>query len=102
MSRINTGLIAGIAFATFDIIPMLFMTLPERNTAVVGAFLNRFAVGFLIPNTTLPFPGWASGLLIGVLLSLPDAIITGSYAPILGSGIVGGIIIGYIVNRKKS
>ena len=101
MPRVKTGFIAGFVFGIIDIIPMMFMNLPDRNTAMAGAFLSRFAIGFLIPNTTLPLPGWATGLLVALLISLPDAIITGSYAPILGFGIVGGIIIGFVVNRKN-
>ena len=101
MSRLKVGLIAGIAFGVIDIIPMLFMDLPNRNVAMAGAFTSRFAIGFLIPNTTLPFAGWVNGLLISLLISIPDAIITGAYGPILGFGAVGGIIIGIIAGRKK-
>ena len=101
MSRLKIGVIAGLAFGIIDIIPMLFMDLPNRNIAMAGAFTGRFAIGFLIPNTALPFAGWINGLIIGLLLSIPDAIITGAYGPILGFGVVGGIIIGYIVSRKK-
>jgi hypothetical protein len=101
MARWKAGLIAGLAFGIVDVIPMLFMDLPDRNIAMAGAFLNRFAIGFLIPNTTLPLPGWLSGLLVAFLLSLPDAIITGAYAPILGFGLVGGAVIGFVVNKKK-
>ena len=101
MSRIKIGLIAGLAFGVLDVIPMFFMDLPDRNIAIIGAFLNRFAIGFLIPNTVLPLPGWFIGLLVALLLSLPDAIITGAYAPILGLGMVGGIVVGFVVNRKQ-
>ena len=101
MSRLKIGLIAGVAFGAIDIIPMLFMDLPNRNVAMAGAFTSRFAIGFLIPNTTLPFAGWVNGLIISLLMSIPDAIITGAYGPILGFGAVGGIIIGFIVGRKK-
>ena len=101
MSRLKVGLIAGVAFGVVDIIPMLFMDLPNRNVAIAGAFTSRFAIGFLIPNTALPFAGWVNGLLISLLMSIPDAIITGAFGPILGFGAVGGIIIGFIVGRKK-
>ena len=101
MSRLKVGLIAGAAFGVIDIIPMLFMDLPNRNVAIAGAFLSRFAIGFLIPNTALPFAGWVNGLLISLLMSIPDAIITGAFGPIVGFGAVGGIIIGFIVDRKK-
>jgi sorbitol-specific phosphotransferase system component IIBC len=90
-----------LAFGVIDIIPMLFMDLPNRNLAMAGAFTSRFAIGFLIPNTTLPFAGWVNGLLISLLISIPDALITGAFGPILGFGAVGGIAIGFLVNRKK-
>jgi hypothetical protein len=37
------------------------------------------------------------GLIFGFLLSLPSSIITRAYAPIIGTGILGGVIIGFIV-----
>jgi hypothetical protein len=40
--------------------------------------------------------GWLISLTIGILLSLPPAIITKVFAPILGIGAVGGVIIGLI------
>ena len=101
MSRLTVGLLAGLAFGIIDIIPMMFMDLPNRNIAMAGAFTSRFASGFLIPNTSLPFAGWINGLLVALLMSIPDAIITGAYGPILGFGAIGGIVIGFLVNRKK-
>jgi hypothetical protein len=44
-------------------------------------------------------PSWAQGLIFGILLSLPDAIITKAFAPILILGAVGGVIIGLIVGK---
>jgi hypothetical protein len=41
-------------------------------------------------------------LIFGLLISLPDAIITKAYAPILISGIIGGTIIGFIFGRWGS
>ena len=101
MSRIKVGFIAGIAFGIIDIVPMMFMEIPDRNLAMAGAFMSRFAIGFLIPNTTLPLAGWLSGLLISLLISIPDAIITGAFVPILGFGAAGGIVIGFISAGKK-
>jgi hypothetical protein len=100
MSKVKTGITAGIVFGIIDIIPMFFMGLRMMSLAVIGAFINRFAIGFLIPNTSLPFKGWETGLLIGLLLSLPDAIITNAYVPILSLGIIGGIVIGVITLKK--
>jgi len=44
----------------------------------------------------IPCSGWLIGLTIGILLSLPAAIITKLFVPILGIGAVGGVIIGLI------
>jgi hypothetical protein len=41
--------------------------------------------------------GWLNGLLFGLLLSLPDAIITKSWVPIMVLGAIGGVAIGFVV-----
>ncbi len=89
----------GLAFGILDIIPMIWLDIPNRWLAISGAFCNRFAIGFLIPLVQIPIPGWLRGLIIGVLLSLPDAIITGAVAPIMGFGIIGGIVIGFLSEK---
>ena len=64
-----------------------------------AAFLNRFAIGVAIGAAQLAWPGWAVGLMFGLLLSVPDAIITKAWAPIIGMGVVGGALIGFAVNH---
>jgi hypothetical protein len=44
------------------------------------------------------WPGWLVGLLFGLLISLPDAIITHKYVPILVLGGIGGLIIGGLIH----
>ena len=97
MNRIKFALLAGLCFGVLDIIPMIVMDFPQA--AIWGALINRFAIGFLIPLVDMPYPGWLRGLIVGILLSVPDAIITEAYAPILSTGILGGLIIGYLVQR---
>jgi MFS family permease len=99
MKKIRFAVFAGLIFGILDIIPMLWMDIPNRWLAIAGAFCNRFAIGFLIPIVQLPVTGWFRGLIVGFLLSLPDAIITGAIAPIMGFGIVGGVVIGYLTER---
>jgi hypothetical protein len=53
----------------------------------------------VIGAARLPWPGWAVGLFFGLLLSIPDALITKAYAPIIGMGAVGGTIIGALIGR---
>jgi hypothetical protein len=78
---------------------MIPISFPDKQAAMLGAFIARFALGFVICNVRLPWPGWVVGLFLGVLLSLPDAIITKAMVPILASGAVGGIVIGWISVR---
>ncbi|SRR5258708_1609232 len=102
MSRILLGAICGIAFGIVDILLMIPITFPlekDKTTAMIGAFASRFAIGFVIGTANLPLPAWATGLVFGLLISLPDAIITKAYAPILIVGAIGGAMIGFIVGR---
>ena len=99
MSKLLLGTICGVVFGVLVVLMMLPMEFPDKPAALLGAFLNRFGVGFVIGAANLPLPGWATGLIFGLLLSLPDAIITKAYAPILILGVLGGAIIGFIVNR---
>ena len=47
----------------------------------------------------MPVPGWLRGIIVGLLISIPDAIITKAYAPILATGVIGGAIIGALAPR---
>jgi hypothetical protein len=99
MSRISLGVPSGLIFGAIDVAIMIPMTFPDKRAAMLGAFIARFAIGFVICNIRLPWPGWLVGLFIGILLSLPDAIITKAAAPILGTGALGGLIIGWVSGR---
>ena len=99
MSKMVLGLLCGMGFGVVDVLVMLPLQLEDRTAAMTGAFFNRFAIGFVIGATNLPVAGWVRGLLFGLLLSLPEAIITKAWAPIMGIGAVGGVIIGFIVSR---
>ena len=99
MTRLPFGLLAGIAYGAITVATMLPMTFPDKRAALFAAFLNRFAIGLLIPLVQLPSPRWAIGLGLGIFLSLPDGIITKAFAPIVGMGAIGGLIIGYLAGR---
>ncbi len=99
MNPVIFGLIAGLAFGAVDVALMLPMEFPDKKTALLAAFFSRFAIGFLIPLVKMPIPSWAAGAIVGVLISIPDAIITGAYVPILASGLIGGLLIGWASGR---
>ena len=104
MSKLLLGLLCGVLFGAVSVATMIPLSFEDKRAAMLGAIINRFAIGVVIGASVLPFPfpGWLTGLLFGLLLSLPDAIITKAYAPILGLGSIGGLIIGFVVTRWGS
>ncbi len=100
MNKILLGTICGLVFGIIDVlvmIPLKYENNRKRNEAMSAAFTERFMIGFIIPNVSLGIHPALTGLLLGFGLSLPSAIITRVYAPIIGIGIVGSTIIGFIV-----
>ena len=93
------GIAGGLAFGAVDVLLMLPLDFPDKRTALAAAFFSRFAIGFLIPLCKLPLPWFVSGAIIGLLISIPDALITRAYLPILVSGVLGGALLGWIAGR---
>ncbi len=99
MNKILLGSIAGLIFAILDVLIMIPLDIPNKKAAMIATLINRFAIGFIIGAISLPLSYWFSGLIIGLLISLPDAIISKAYAPIIIIGALGGLIIGLIVGK---
>ncbi len=93
------GTLCGVVYGALSVASMLPLAFPDKRAALLGAFINRFSIGFVIGAVRVPWPGWLSGLVFGLLLSLADAIITKAYAPIIVLGAIGGTLIGWIVQR---
>lgn len=101
MSAIRLGIVFGLAFGIIDVVimmPMKFETPRKKYEAMTGAFIERFMLGFLIPVVDLGIHPALSGLLLGLGLSIPTALITRIYIPIICIGVVGGVIIGFITS----
>jgi hypothetical protein len=96
MNPVVLSLSYGLGFGALAVVLMLPMAFPNKRTALMAAFASRFAIGFLVPLVVLPVPGFVKGAIVGLLISLPDAIVTKAYVPILVVGVVGGAIIGLI------
>ena len=99
MSRLVLGVACGVVYGALSAASMIPLSLPDKRAALMGAFINRFSIGCMIGAVAVPWPGWLSGLVVGVLLSLADAIITKAYVPILILGAIGGTAIGWIVEK---
>ena len=106
MSRLSLGLIAGIVYGALSAASMIPLEFPDKRAALLGAFLNRLAIGVVIGAAVgspqleaLRLPAWLIGLVLGLLLSAADAVITKAYVPILVLGALGGALIGWLVGR---
>jgi hypothetical protein len=101
MANPTGGLISGLIFGMVTVGMMLPMQFPDKGTALIAAFVARFGLGLVIGCVQLPWPGWLIGLVFGLLLSVPDALITKTYAPIIVVGAVGGLVIGGLLHGWK-
>ena len=98
MSTLIRGVVAGLTFGVIAVAMMLPLAFPDKRAALLAAFVDRFAIGLVIGCVQLPWPGWAVGLFFGLLLSLPSAIVTKAYAPIMVIGGLGGSVIGGLIH----
>lgn len=99
MSRVPLGILLGVVIGAVDVVLMLPLSFPDKRAALLGAFCARFALGFFAATVRLPTSPILTGVLVGVLTSLPDAIITKAYAPIMITGLLFGAAAGWIVGR---
>jgi hypothetical protein len=99
MTRIGLGVLLGLSIGIIDVLLMVPLSFPDKRAALLGAFCARFALGFFAATVRLPWSPVATGILVGVLTSLPDAIITKAYVPIMATGVVFGALAGWTVGR---
>jgi hypothetical protein len=97
VDQLAEAAVAGMVFgvvAAGSMIPLSFGGSDKKRDAIVAAFIERFVIGFVVVMLPLSMPHFLKGMVVGFVMSLPSAIITRAYAPILGMGTVGGLVIG--------
>jgi hypothetical protein len=99
MPRATLGVILGLSIGIADVLLMLPLSFPDKRTALLAAFCSRFSLGFFAATINLRLSPIAAGILVGVLTSIPDAIVTKAYAPILVTGVIFGAVAGWVVGR---
>jgi hypothetical protein len=97
MNRVRLGVLLGLGIGIVDVLLMLPLSFPDKRAALAGAFCARFALGFFAATVRLPASPVPTGVFVGVLTSLPDAIITNAAAPIMITGVLFGALAGWIV-----
>jgi len=91
------GIIAGIAFGVLAMIPKFQSGYENKPVAMTVSFINRFAIGLLTFTADFNLYSWLTGIIIGFLLSLPEAIFTKDYRHVLFMGMLGGLICGEVM-----
>jgi len=106
MNRLVLGVICGVAWGTLTVLSMLPLSFPDKTAALAGAFFNRFAIGTALGAAigspqlaALNAAPWLIGVVVALLISASDAIITKAYGPVLALGVAGGAIVGFVVGR---
>ncbi len=99
--QLNYAIIYGFLFGLVDASLMFPLEFENKALAMTGAFLQRFAIGFLIPYLSFPLSGMLKGIFTSLLISVPTAVITGSYIPIITTGVIGGAVIGWHSGKMK-
>jgi len=99
VDRVKLGVLLGLVLGVVDVMLMIPLSFPDKRAALLGAFCARFALGFFTATVRLPMRPVAAGVLVGLLTSLPDAIITKAYVPILITGLIFGALGGFAVGR---
>ena len=65
MSRFALAKPCDLVFGALTVLSMLPMSFPDKRAALLGAFFNRFGIGFVIILIDIPCSGWLIGLTIG-------------------------------------
>ena len=98
------ALAAGLACAAVDtalMAPLTFSAPGDKRVAMTAAFLERFVLGLSIGPVTRAVggPGLLTGPAFAFAASLPTALITHSWAPVLGVGVLNGVVVGAAYDR---
>jgi hypothetical protein len=97
MNRVVLGVVLGVAAGLADLALMTATHFPGGRDVRLGAFSDRFLIGFFVATTSLPLSPVLAGVLIGGIVSVPPALIVREYAKIMISGIVLGALLGIAV-----
>ncbi len=97
MDPVPLGIVFGAGFAALELTTLARLRWANRRykvEALTAAAIERFMIGLLIPTADLGTPRWLTGVILGITLSLPSALLTKAYQPLIGMGIVAGLVLG--------
>lgn len=97
MNKLLIALAIGFIIALIDVSPMLIRKAPWLQIAT--PFVHWFVVGVLVAYSSMPLPGWAKGLVIGVITTIPFLFVLAQSHPnavltVAGISVVLGLVMG--------
>lgn len=102
MEKLIKSLLLGTAAGIMDVIPMVLQGMSWQ--ANVSALFHWLSLSLIITYARLPFNGWLSGIVLGLLTGMPIAILATetvptAWLPILVSSILLGGLLGFMSER---
>jgi hydrogenase/urease accessory protein HupE len=97
MNKLLIALGIGTVIALIDIAPMILRKAPLLQMAT--PFVHWIVVGVLVAYSSMPLPGWAKGLVIGVITTIPFLFVLAQSHPsavwtVAGISVVLGLVMG--------
>jgi hypothetical protein len=100
MNKLLIALGIGLVIALIDIAPMILRKAPALQMAT--PFVHWIVVAVLVAYSSMPLPGWAKGLVIGVITTVPFLFVIAQSHPnavwtVAGISVVLGLITGAVM-----
>jgi hypothetical protein len=102
MNKLLISLAIGFTAALIDTAPMLMRKAPWMQIAT--PFVHWIVVGVLVAYSSVPLSGWAKGLVISVITTIPFLFVLAQSHPgavwtVAGISVVLGLLIGLAMEQ---
>ncbi|MBS7806533.1 hypothetical protein [Variovorax sp. PCZ-1] len=102
MNKLLIALAIGFIIALIDVAPMLLRKAPWLQIAT--PFVHWIVVGVLVAYSSMPLPGWAKGLIIGVITTIPFLFVLAQSHPnavltVVGISVVLSLLTGVVMEQ---
>jgi hypothetical protein len=101
MNKLLIALGIGTVIALIDVAPMILRKAPLLQIAT--PFVHWIVVAVLVAYSSMPLPGWAKGLVIGVITTIPFLFVLAQSHPgavwtVAGMSVVLGLLMGVAID----
>jgi hypothetical protein len=101
MPAFHLGIVSGLVCGALSALVVFFLP-GDKRISPAGAFFLALAIAVSLGFGDRGRLGWGPGIVIGLLISLPAAILSKAYAKVLALGVANGTLIGWLLGRFGS